>query len=120
MNPNNFILSTDFPLDKVLETMTGVFSAGARYGSFSPRRSSDPRLHTIRDCGLVVGTYSIDAGTTWYPFGVRVSDTSTAIPTFQTVEVNAYCDTEKVEVQASNWTTSARTIQYALAILARD
>lgn len=112
-------LSTDYPQDKVLETFTGNFSAGARYGSFSPRRTSELLLHSVGDWALVNGAYSLN-GSTWYPLGVNIADTSGAIPTFQTVEVNAYCTVTNLVVQASNWTTSARTVYYAIQLLSRD
>lgn len=117
--PRNFLLNTDYPADKILETFTGSFTAAARYGLFDPRRSTETIVHSVGDWALINGAYSFD-NSTWYPFGVRVADVSSGSPVFQTVEVSAYCDASTVVIKATNWTNSAETIYYALQLIARD
>lgn len=122
MNPldaRDLLLTTEYGVDKVMETISGSFSAGARIGAFTPRLTNEPRSQSAGTYGLVNGSYSFD-NSTWYPFGVSVADTSGSLPTFQTIEVNAYCTDTQVIIQASNWTTSSATVYYALQVLSRE
>lgn len=118
-NANSFLLNTDYEQDKVMGTFSGSFAISAQYSPFHPRRTETVIDHDFGDYGLIVGAYSTD-NSTWYPFGVRVAAISSGLPTFQTVEVNAYCTTSQVVVQASNYTTSTPTVYYALQVLSRD
>lgn len=113
------VLNTDYPLDKVLETYEGSFIALARYGAFQPRRTDNPVPHSAGSFCLINGVYSID-NSTWYPFGVVEADTSGSLPSFQTVEVSAYCTDSHVVIQASNYLSSSSTIYYALQLIARE
>lgn len=122
MNPTaakELLLTTDYPLDKILETFSGSFTALARYAVFQPRATESTIPHSIGDWGLINGVYSLN-GTVWYPFGTVVADTSGSMPTFQNIEVSAFCTSSNVVIRASNYTASAATIYYALQVLSRD
>ena len=118
-NARKFILNTDYGSDKVLATYEGSFSAVQRIAAFQPARSSKFTSHNLGTWCLVNGAFTTD-GSRWYPFGLSAADTSGTQPTFQTVEVSAYCTTTQVVVQASNWTTAPATVTYALQLIARD
>ena len=118
-NASKFLLNSDYPFDKVLENYSGSFSASARYGLASPRRTTLAIDHTVGDWALIRGIYSTD-NVTWLPFGVVNADTTGTQPTFQTVEVTAYCTTSQVVIVASNYLSSAQTIYYALQLISRD
>lgn len=118
MNARDFLLTTDYPFDKVVRNHTGNFSAAASFGAFQPRRTEFTMPHDFGSWGLIVGAFSVN-NVDWLPFGVTNADTSGAIPTFQTVEVNAYCTTTNIVVQASNWLGSSQTVYFALQLISR-
>lgn len=119
MDGRDFHLNTDYPFDKVILTLSGSFNAGPRYDAYSPRRTTLPIDHNLGSYGLITGVFSTD-GTNWLPFGVVNADTSGALPTFQTVEVTAYCTDTQVVLMASNYLTSTQNVRYALQVLSRD
>ena len=119
MNPDNFLLNTDYPIDKVLDTFSGSFTALARYGAFSPRRTTSSEPHNVGDWGLILGSYSLD-NLVWYPFGVTRANISGSEPTFQDLEVTGYCNTTDIAISASNNTASSATVYWAIVLLARE
>lgn len=119
MNGNEFLLNTDYGIDKILGSYSGNFLALQRFAAFQPRLSAFPIEHDFGTWGLIVGAYSFD-NIVWYPFGVNSAEIGSGNPVFQTVEVSAYCDNANIVVQASNYLTSNRTIYFALNVLSRD
>lgn len=119
MGASDLLLTTDYPFDKVILTLSGSFSAGPRYKASNPRRTTLPIGHNLGSYGLITGVFSTD-GTNWLPFGVVNANTSGALPSFQTVEVTAYCTDSQVAILASNHLTSTQNVRYALQVLSRD
>ncbi len=113
------LLNTDYPYDKIVATFSGSFTALARHGAFSPRRTEVEVPHNLGDYGLINGVYSTNGGTTWLQFGIVDADVSGSTPTFQTVEVTAYCTTSNIVLVGSNYLASNVTVQYALQVIAR-
>lgn len=119
MEPRKLSVSTDYPQDKVLDSFSGSFSAGARIDEFTPRGTSSVISHNIGSWGLIIGSYSID-NSTWYPLGVTRAAIVSGRPTFQTQEVNAYCTDTDIGIVCTNYTSSSVTIYYAIQVISRD
>jgi hypothetical protein len=118
-NAKNFLFNSDYPIEKVLATYSGSFTATAAPGAFSPFRTHQTITNSTGQTPLLVLIYSRDGGTSWQDGGV-VIPTGGATPSFQTVEVNAYATSSQFVIVASNWITSAQTIYYKLAALSRE
>jgi len=114
---SDFLINTDYTFDKILGWWSGSFTASARYALFDPRASQSSFAHEAGSYGLIVGAWSTN-NIDWLPFGVVPADTSGSQPNFQYIECSAYCTDSNIVVMATNWTTSAFTIYYALQLLA--
>lgn len=118
-NPRNFLLNSDYPMDKILGWWSGSFAVSAYYGLFDPKATEYSFAHGVGDYGLILGSWSTD-NTNWLPFGVTPADMSSGIPSFQNIECSAYCTTTNIVVRVTNWTATTPTIYYALQLLARE
>jgi hypothetical protein len=120
MAVTDFLDNSDTPSDKVaVPPLAGSFSALARYGAFSPRRTVEPVAHGLDYEVMPDGIWSINE-VDWFPFGVTPPDVSGAQPTFQTTEVDVYADGTNVYVVCSNYTASAATIHYVVELYSKD
>jgi hypothetical protein len=112
----NFLLNTNYPLDKVLKLMSDSFTVDARYSASEARRTVKSTAHGLGDYCLIAGIYSYD-NTEWFPLGVNKVIISGS-PIFDTVAVSAYSTDTDVVVVASNNMASSYTIYYKLELMA--
>lgn len=119
VDPRNFLFNSDYVPDKILETNSGSFTAAQRHAEFQPNTTTETIPHSVGTFGLINGAYSYD-NDTWFPFGVTKTDVSGSFPVFQTVELNAGCDSSNVYIIASNYLAIDQTIYYAYQILSKD
>jgi hypothetical protein len=119
MASQDFLENSDTPNDKIPVRFSGSFSAPARYGLGSPRRTVHSFAHGLDYECLPDGIWSPD-GVKWYPMGVVPANTSGAQPSFQTTEVDVYFGPTNVFVVCSNYNTSAADINYVVELYSRD
>lgn len=118
-NAKNFLFNSDYPIEKVLATYEGSFTATAAGSIFTPHRTNQTITNNTGQTPFLVLIYSRDGGSSWQDGGVVVP-TGGSTPSFQTVEVNAYATSSNLVVVATNWITSSQTITYKLAALSRE
>lgn len=119
MADSEYLLNTDTGHDKVTFDIEDSFTALARYSTFSFRRTVTTKPNTQQTESMPEGIWSLD-NTTWYPMGVTPPNTSGAQPTFQTYEVDCYCNASTVFIVCTNFTASNQTIYYAVRLIARN
>lgn len=114
------VFTSKYPPDKIVDIFTGSFGATQSAFSFSGFRTEHVILHSYGQPLFLDMTWSQDNGATWQPVNSAVPDTSTTPATFQTCEVGCYSTSTQIVVVASNYTTTARTIQYKVAAFWMD
>lgn len=112
----NFLLNTDYPMDKILSINEGSFSVDAAVSSLVTKRTTSTFTHGHGDYCLIAGIYSYGDGV-WFPLGVNKVVVS-GTPKFQTVEVSAYSTDTDIVIVATNHITTGYTISYKIELLA--
>lgn len=109
------------PVDKIVAIYSDTFTAIASSSGGTGKRTHTTINHPFGASLFLDMTWSQDGGVTWQPVNTAVPDLSTPTqPVFQTCEISCYSTSTQIAIVASNYTTSAKTIQYKLAAFWKD
>lgn len=127
--PKNVYMSVPaYKVDQIIGVKTGSFSVAAATAVSNFKTATDTFDTGFGDSCFFQGIFSTDGGLSWNDFGVyRPNLTTPAQPVFQTVSCFGYVTSTGVFTAVGiNWwdlvhaTSSAYTIQYKVAFIAKD
>lgn len=119
-NIKNFLFTTRYPPDKILETYTGSFTAPPSLSGSTLHRTEFPIDHTFGDSLFLQTTYSLDGGITWQDQDTSIPDLSTpSQPVFETVDVDAYATSTQIVIVVSNFLTVTKTVTYNVVAMSK-
>lgn len=107
-DPQQVYFASQYPIDKVLGTFEGSFTASA---GGSPTRTTESISTSIPESTLFQGIFSIDGGTTWRDFGKWLQ-------AGLNIDVFGRSTANTLAVIADNFSSSV-TVMYKVALIAK-